>query len=347
MKLETTKWGAFRVGDLFEICYSKVYHTRELEEASNGLPYVTRGKFDNGLKCYVRDRDDLVHNPAGVISFGAEGSSFFYQADEYVSGRDMYYLDTQNLSENVCLFVISALNRMVERYSYTNGMFPKKVAVELICLPVTDTGQPDWAYMEEYMARTMAGVRGTVEALRKVAKDRHPVCVEDWGEFRVGDLFEIEPCRGKNSTLLNDGSDIAYIAASKENNGFNKMVSLSGFEDWVSKGNCLQFIHIGDGAAGWVNYMADDFIGMAGKSSCAYNPHMNEYIGLFLASVLCRKNNGIYSFKESWTGDKVRDMVIRLPVTNVGDPDWSYMEVYMRAVMDRQCFVVEQLKGAL
>lgn len=169
------------------------------------------------------------------------------------------------------------------------------------------------------------------------------VDVKEWRDFKVGDLFQIVPTKGKNSTYLNDGDDIAYIAASKEKNGFNRMVSLEGFEDWVSEGNCLQLIHIGDAAAGYCNYIHDDFIGMAGKSSCAYNPKMNEYSGLFIASVIQRVNAGKYSFKEPWTGTKVTNTVIKLPVTPDGEPDWDYMESYMRAVMNRQAQVIESL----
>lgn len=169
------------------------------------------------------------------------------------------------------------------------------------------------------------------------------VDVREWRDFRLGDLFRVVPTKGKNSTLLNDGDDIAYIAASKENNGFNRMVSVTGFEDWVSKGNCLQLIHIGDAAAGFCNYIHDDFIGMAGKSSCAYNDKMTEFSGLFVASVIQRVNSGKYSFKESWTGQKVLDTIIKLPVTPDGEPDWAYMEQYMQAVMDKQAHVIQTL----
>lgn len=169
------------------------------------------------------------------------------------------------------------------------------------------------------------------------------VDVRQWRDFRFGDLFRIVPAKGKNSTLLNDGDDIAYIAASKENNGFNRMVSVAGFEDWVSEGNCLQLVHIGDAAAGYCNYIHDDFIAMSGKSSCAYNDHMNEFSGLFIASVIQRVNSGKYSFKESWTGQKVLDTVIKLPVTPDGEPDWAYMEHYMRDVMAQQADVIDHL----
>lgn len=165
-----------------------------------------------------------------------------------------------------------------------------------------------------------------------------------WKEFRVGDLFRIEPAKGKNQQELIEGDDVPYIAASKENNGFNRMVSVEGHEDWVSKGNCLQFVHIGDAAAGHVNYIPSDFIGMSGKSSCAYNDRLNEYNGLFIASIIVHTNNGKYSFKDSWTGSKVSNTIIKLPATSDGQPDWDYMESYMKAVMEESEKSLENLR---
>ena len=168
----------------------------------------------------------------------------------------------------------------------------------------------------------------------------------NWKKFRIGDLFKIEPCKGKNQQLLNEGNDVPYIAASKENNGFNRMVSIEGHEDWVSKGNCLQFIHIGDAAAGHVNYIHTDFIGMSGKSSCAYNDNLNEYNGLFIASIIVHTNAGKYSFKDSWTGTKVPDTIIKLPATPDGQPDWDYMESYMKTVIEESEKSLENLRKA-
>lgn len=168
----------------------------------------------------------------------------------------------------------------------------------------------------------------------------------NWKEFRVGDLFRIEPAKGKNQQELIEGDDVPYIAASKENNGFNRMVSVEGHEDWVSKGNCLQFVHIGDAAAGHVNYIPSDFIGMSGKSSCAYNDRLNEYNGLFIASIIVHTNNGKYSFKDSWTGSKVSNTIIKLPATSDGQPDWDYMESYMKAVMEESEKSLENLRKA-
>lgn len=161
---------------------------------------------------------------------------------------------------------------------------------------------------------------------------KNKIDIKKWQKFRIGDLFEIIPAKGKNSQMLIDGEDIPYIAASKENNGFNKYVQLEGFETWVSKGNCIQFIHIGDAAAGYANYQSKDFIAMSGKSSCAYNKNLNQYIGNFIAAIISNTNKGKYSFKESWAGNKVQATIIKLPADSKNNPDWNYMENYIRFI---------------
>lgn len=155
----------------------------------------------------------------------------------------------------------------------------------------------------------------------------------NWGKFTIGEFFDIIPAKGKNSQKLISGNDCPYIAASKENNGFNKMVSKIGFEDWISKGNCITFVLIGDAAAGFAHYQSDDFIAMSGKISCGYvkNKILNKYSGTFIATILS-KNHDKFSFNESWTGDRLLNTTFYLPVDTDGNPDWNYMEEYMKRI---------------
>lgn len=151
----------------------------------------------------------------------------------------------------------------------------------------------------------------------------------DWHSFKLCELFSLESAKGVNSQKLIDGNDVPYFSASKENNGFARLVSTKGFESWISKGNCLQFVNIGDAAAGHTNYVPCDFIAMNGKTTCGYNDNLNEYTGLFIATVLNKYNSGKFSFKEPWTGNVLKNTPVILPaVFNNGkyEPDWLYME---------------------
>ena len=39
--------------------------------------------------------------------------------------------------------------------------------------------------------------------------------------------------------------------------------------------------------------------------------------------------------KYSETKEKLNDLIIKLPITSMGDPDWKYMEDYMKKIMDK------------
>lgn len=149
--LHINKWGTFMIGELFEICKPKVYHTYEVKESTNGIPYVVRSKFDNGIKYRVSKNSDIATSPGGVISFGSENATFFYQGEEWCSGRDIYYIDTRNISKESCLFIIACLQTIVGKYSYSNGLFPDLLRRETIKLPIDGNGKPDWNYMKNSM----------------------------------------------------------------------------------------------------------------------------------------------------------------------------------------------------
>lgn len=155
-KLDISNWKEFVIGELFEIKKPDVIHSKSVEESDsqddvNSIPYVVRTKFNNGIKCNV-NRTEIM-NPAisGVISFGAENASFFYQKKEFVSGRDIYFLDTSHLSKETCLFLVTCMNTLTHKYSYNNGLFPDLLKKETIKLPVMMDDKPDWEYMENYI----------------------------------------------------------------------------------------------------------------------------------------------------------------------------------------------------
>lgn len=167
-KIDISKWAEFKIGNIFEIVSPKVYHTREVKENSNGIPYVVRSKFNNGIKYMVEKDERFIVNPKGVISFGAENASFFYQENEYISGRDMYYIDTRNLSRNTALFIIACLEKLTSKYSYNFGLFPKLLKEEKIKLPIKSNGEPDYEYMDKYMTELLNKAKNKLSCLNAI-----------------------------------------------------------------------------------------------------------------------------------------------------------------------------------
>lgn len=151
---------------------------------------------------------------------------------------------------------------------------------------------------------------------------------KNWAAFNVESLFdEIKATKGKTTGQLIKGDDVPYIAAAKTNNGFASMCSAKEHPEWISNGNAIVFVQLGDGAAGLAHYIPMDFIGMNGKTSSGYNAELSENSGVFIAKCLS-SNKAIFSHGHSWTGRRLLSTQTMLPINTDGKPDYDYMSQY-------------------
>jgi hypothetical protein len=167
--VDTSQWKEFYVGNLFSnFIKPPVLHARQVVKNDEGIPYVVRTKFDNGIKCRVQPVAGVIPSPAGVITWGAENATFFYQTEPFLSGRDIYYIDTREYSQLTCMFLASCLQTITHKYPYNFGLFPDLLKEERIKLPVDASGNPDWAYMDEYMQSMMEESKRDLSTLQSI-----------------------------------------------------------------------------------------------------------------------------------------------------------------------------------
>ena len=148
----------------------------------------------------------------------------------------------------------------------------------------------------------------------------------NWKEFKIGNLFQLKKCKCGNAGELENGNEILYIGAKKEDNGMMK--SVRKIDSLISSGNCIVFICDGQGSVGYSNYMESDFIGST-TLTAGYNKNLNKYNALFIVSVL-DKERYKYSYGRKY-GPHLANSVIKLPTKN-NLPDWQFMEDYIKAL---------------
>ena len=156
--------------------------------------------------------------------------------------------------------------------------------------------------------------------------------LSNWHEFKISEIFNTI-VYGKNSYAidLQEGHDVIYVGAKKDDNGFMKWCKRD--DSLISKGNCLVFIVDGKGSVGYCNYMDRDFIATA-NLKLGYCDELNQYNGVFIATV-ASKERFRYSFGRKWK-KFVKDTVIKLPAIRLEDdtykPDWKFMEDYIKSL---------------
>ena len=78
----------------------------------------------------------------------------------------MYAKDEGYVNQRIYLFLIVALRAaLYQKYSWGDSISMKRIIVDEIYLPVTSSGQPDWDYMDSYMASVLSDSEETLRHL--------------------------------------------------------------------------------------------------------------------------------------------------------------------------------------
>ena len=339
MNVNIDNWKEFRIGDLFDVEYGSFIAQKDSVNESDGFPHVTTSGINNGISYYV-ENSMFDGNCITVASDGAMGASF-YQANPYSASNIVSNLvpkENTPLNEYNAQFICSLLRKESEKYSWGGFKFSVgRVRETMLLLPATPSGDPDWDYMEAYMKKMEEKAKERMDSLEEMRKqEKKKIDVSGWGEFKVGELFDIKPTKAyklNNAFLLDDGNT-PVLANSSFNNGIGGYSTLEATE----KGNIITFSDTVD--ANTIFYQEYEFIGYAHVQGMYpkgnYKQQWNSYCLKFFASVF-RETALLkgYNYGNKFRRDNAMKMSILLPVTSAGDPDWAYMEQYMREMEEK------------
>lgn len=162
---------------------------------------------------------------------------------------------------------------------------------------------------------------------------------KNWENFCLDDLFKItstssgiDKCR-----LINLEGDMPYITRTDKNNGYELYV---GIQDSKYKVDCGNVITIGLDTQ-TVFYQQHSFY--TGQNiQILQSPHINKYTALFMIPMI-----KILMQKFNWGGNgatltRLRRSRILLPVVKKGEPDYKFMEEYIK---EREAKLKNQYKA--
>lgn len=335
-KIDTSGWKEFRVGDLFAAERGKVKNIQPL--CPGETPIIAAGAYNQGI-AGMYEIDSAYENRITISCNGAGcGSTFYHPYKFNVNGDAVTLIEKSSMSDKAKSFIACILNgAFTRKYSYEEKCSPQKALDEIVRLPATHDGAPDWSYMESYMANLESKVAESLTLLQ-AAKDaeKKKVDTREWREFRVGELFDIHPTKAykcTNAELLDNG-ETHVVVNSAYNNGVGGLSTLRPTE----QGNMITFSDTVD--ANTIFYQDKPFIGY---------PHVQGLypIGIFcknwtelslkyFATVFRQKALSIgFDYGNKFRRDIAVKLYIFLPVDKTGQPDWVYMEEYMRKVEEK------------
>ena len=151
--IDTSSWKEFKVSEVFGKAKLGKYHNpTDLIEDKHGYPYICASNQNNGINSQMPRVNglNLVLTPAKIIAWGKQCPMFTYHDERCVTSQGMYYLDLTDYSENVALFICSALSKACEgKYSYSNCLIGSVMDEITIKLPIKESEEINWEYMQE------------------------------------------------------------------------------------------------------------------------------------------------------------------------------------------------------
>lgn len=330
--IDTSNWREFRVGDYFTQERGKEKAPKQNKDGD--CPLIQETNSNNGFDRLVQPTTIFKGN-AITISINY-AYTVFYQKDDFCASVNIAIIRNDNLNLYNGYFIASVLSSAHRKFDYQNKISKELIDDEIIKLPATPDGQPDWDYMESYMKAVMEESEKSLENLIKAVCKKHLIDVSGWDTFRVGDLFDIHPTKAyklTNAQLLDDG-DYPVIANSAYANGICGYSTRKPTE----QGNMVTFSDTVD--ANTIFYQKEPFVGyphVQGLYPIKYEDKWNELTYQFFVSVF----RGTALVKGFDYGNKFRrdiavELMVKLPITSTGEPDWQYMKDYMRKIIDNQ-----------
>ena len=340
-QIDTSKWGKFKVGELFE--FERGKEVAPNKNLSGDCPLILESGENNG---YSRNVIPTKIFDGNVITVSVNyAANVFYQENKFCASVNIIILRNKYLNKYSGLFIAAILSKNNLKYNYNNKVSKDKLFNEIVPLPVTPEGTPDFDYMEDYMKEI---TKLAVKRIEKVTgeKPQTKIDTSKWGKFRVGDLFEIKPTKSykmRNADLL-DGGNTPVVVNSAFNNGIGGFTT----QEPTEKGGIITFSDTVD--ANTIFYQEKPFAGYSHVQGVypvgEWANEWDKYSLLFFAS--CFKSTALrygFDYSNKFRRDVALELKVLLPQTPDHTPDFDYMEDYMKEITKLAAKKVEKLKG--
>ena len=153
--LDEKEWSEFSLDDIFTVSAGKRLETRN--KVPGTRPFIGATDNNNGVTGFVgNDNSSRDGNVLGVNYNGAPCIAF-YHPYECIFTDDVKRLHLRHYSDNkfVLLFFVSVFAKQRSKYSYGYKFKEQRMLRQKLMLPITDSGEPDYEYMEQYVKNMM------------------------------------------------------------------------------------------------------------------------------------------------------------------------------------------------
>lgn len=334
-KIDTTQWGEF---SLKELGFTNFHGSRlkKCDREIGTIPFVTAGKENQGIVGSIGNSVTTYNNAITVDMFG----NVFYHRGAIAGDDNIYFFVNDKISEKAKLYIVSTIKATLgDTFAYVDQFRQDNADALKVKLPIDANGDPDWAYMEEYMKDLERRVTCSVTALNTLlggVRRNKQINVSKWQYFKVGKLFDVVKGRRLTKADMKPGN-INYIGATAFNNGITAKIANN---EHIHPAGTITVCY--NGSIGQTFYQTEPFWATDDVNVLYPKFELKQQIAFFIMPII-RTIGQKYAFVDKWTKDKMEETHIPLPATADGEPDFEYMEQYMHNIEKRVQAAIKEI----
>jgi len=336
LDLKDREWLPFYFSKIF----TQIQRGKRLKTADhiNGnVPYVSASTTNNGVDGFISNLTGvrIFNNCLTIVNIGNVGKSLYHNY-EFVASDNVTALKNPAINRYVYLFLVPIVSWLEEKYDYGRIINDIRINKEIMLLPATADGNPDWRFMEDYIReREQRLVQHYIDHAKQILCECEvgevvPLKDKEWREFVLNDIFTTIQ-RGKRlKTVDHKKGHTPYVSSTAFDNGVDAFIS--NRNDVRRFDNCLTIAN--SGSVGKTFYHPYELVASDHVTQLK-NQKFSQYVYLFLIPIISRLEEK-YSFNREMNDLRIRKDKILLPIDDNGDPDWAYMEQYAKMIMGQQ-----------
>ena len=157
--LNQKEWKEFYLHDIF----ADIQRGKRLKTADHiqgDIPYVSSSAVNNGVDALIGNTGK-IRKFADCITLANSGSvgKAFYHKYEFIASDHVTALKSDKLNEYSYLFVAAIMQRLENKDSFYREINDMRINKEKIVLPVDESGNPDYTFMEQYVRQQIATLK--------------------------------------------------------------------------------------------------------------------------------------------------------------------------------------------
>lgn len=344
MNLNTSLWKTFKIKKLFPKLIVGSANQGMLSDGTDSF-YVGAKRNDNGVMFHCQRDDELILEGNCIVFIcNGEGSVGYanYMDRDFIGTTDIVAGYNRNLNYLNGIFLATVISRERPKYSFGRKWKTHLKDTE-IKLPVKynkegsfiidenyeyseDGYIPDWDFMEDYIKSLHYKPISTKNEPHSIDLNVH-----HWQEFYVGGENGIFTCSTTPLSIkdeLTEGN-FPLVSRTANNNGIDGYFEVE--KDKISKANCITI-----GAEGIYSFYQSSEFCTGNKIYTLRHSRLNKYNAIFVVTIL-NKENYRYSYGRARILGKLQQERIKLPAiidpkTNKYEPDWQFMENYIKSL---------------